>query len=82
MTTERCLGVEQDLTDAPCDHLGLRLEGDQESLLIPLPDILVSRQAQLDPRLKLRLLQEKTSTCKIRFGSRWLSTALSIPLMT
>jgi integrase/recombinase XerD len=25
-TTERYLGVEQDLTDAPCDHLGLQLE--------------------------------------------------------
>ena len=25
-TTERYLGVRQDLTDAPCDHLGLRLE--------------------------------------------------------
>ena len=25
-TTERYLGLEQDLTDAPCDHLGLRLE--------------------------------------------------------
>ena len=24
--TERFLGVEQDLTDAPCDRLGLRLE--------------------------------------------------------
>jgi integrase len=24
-TTERYLGVEQDLTDPPCDHLGLRL---------------------------------------------------------
>jgi integrase len=24
-TTERCLGVEQDLTDAPCNRLGLRL---------------------------------------------------------
>jgi hypothetical protein len=24
-TTERHLGVEQDLTDAPCDRLGLRL---------------------------------------------------------
>jgi len=24
-TTERYLGVEQDLSDAPCDHLGLRL---------------------------------------------------------
>jgi integrase len=24
-TTESYLGVEQDLTDAPCDHLGLRL---------------------------------------------------------
>jgi site-specific recombinase XerD len=24
-TTERYLGVEQNLTDAPCDHLGLRL---------------------------------------------------------
>lgn len=24
-TTERYLGVEQDITDAPCDHLGLRL---------------------------------------------------------
>ncbi len=24
-TTERHLGTEQDLTDAPCDHLGLRL---------------------------------------------------------
>ncbi len=27
-TTERYLGTEQDLTDAPCDHLGLRLIGD------------------------------------------------------
>jgi site-specific recombinase XerD len=26
-TTEKYLGVEQDLTDAPCDHLGLRLSG-------------------------------------------------------
>jgi integrase len=26
-TTEDYLGVEQDLTDAPCDHLGLRLSG-------------------------------------------------------
>lgn len=26
-TTENYLGVEQDLTDAPCDHLGLRLGG-------------------------------------------------------
>lgn len=26
-TTEVYLGVQQDLTDAPCDHLGLRLEG-------------------------------------------------------
>lgn len=26
MTTERYLGVSQDLTDAPCDHLGLRVE--------------------------------------------------------
>jgi site-specific recombinase XerD len=26
-TTEEYLGVEQDLTDAPCDHLGLRLSG-------------------------------------------------------
>lgn len=25
LTTERYLGVKQDLTDAPCDHLGLRL---------------------------------------------------------
>ena len=25
-TTERYLGLEQDLTDAPCDHLGLLLE--------------------------------------------------------
>ena len=24
-TTERYLGIEQDLTDAPCDHLGIRL---------------------------------------------------------
>jgi integrase len=24
-TTERYLGVEQDLADAPCDHLGLQL---------------------------------------------------------
>ena len=23
-TTERYLGIEQDLSDAPCDHLGLR----------------------------------------------------------
>jgi site-specific recombinase XerD len=28
MTTERYLGVIQDLTDAPCDHLGLRLSAD------------------------------------------------------
>jgi integrase len=27
MTTERYLGVRQDLTDAPCDRLGLRLAG-------------------------------------------------------
>jgi integrase len=26
MTTERYLGVRQDLQDAPCDHLGLRLQ--------------------------------------------------------
>lgn len=26
-TTERYLGVQQDLTDAPCDHLGLKLSG-------------------------------------------------------
>lgn len=26
-TTESYLGVEQDLTDAPCDHLGLKLKG-------------------------------------------------------
>jgi len=26
-TTEKYLGVEQDLTDAPCDHLGLRISG-------------------------------------------------------
>lgn len=26
-TTEEYLGIEQDLTDAPCDHLGLRLSG-------------------------------------------------------
>ena len=25
-TTERYLGIEQDLTNAPCDHLGLKLE--------------------------------------------------------
>jgi integrase len=25
VTTERYLGVQQDLTDAPCDHLGLKL---------------------------------------------------------
>jgi site-specific recombinase XerD len=25
LTTEKYLGVEQDLTDAPCDHLGLRI---------------------------------------------------------
>jgi integrase len=24
-TTERYLGVEQDLTDAPCDHIGIRM---------------------------------------------------------
>jgi integrase len=24
-TTERCLGIEQNLTDAPCDHLGIRV---------------------------------------------------------
>jgi hypothetical protein len=27
-TTEWYLGVEQDLTDAPCDHLGIRVRGD------------------------------------------------------
>lgn len=27
-TTERYLGVRQDLTDAPCDHLGLQVGGD------------------------------------------------------
>jgi integrase len=27
LTTERYLGVKQDLTDAPCDHLGLNLTG-------------------------------------------------------
>lgn len=27
-TTERYLGVQQDLTDAPCDHLGIRLAGE------------------------------------------------------
>jgi integrase len=26
-TTEKYIGVEQDLTDAPCDHLGLRIHG-------------------------------------------------------
>jgi integrase len=26
-TTERYLGVRQDLTDAPCDRLGLKLSG-------------------------------------------------------
>lgn len=26
-TTEKYLGVEQDLTDAPCDHLGLKITG-------------------------------------------------------
>ncbi len=26
-TTERYLGVDQNLTDAPCDRLGLRMEG-------------------------------------------------------
>lgn len=30
-TTERYLGVEQDLTDAPCDHLGLRVKGEQNN---------------------------------------------------
>jgi integrase len=24
-TTEKYLGIEQDLTDAPCDHLGLKI---------------------------------------------------------
>jgi integrase len=28
-TTERYLGVRQDLADAPCDHLGLTIEGPQ-----------------------------------------------------
>jgi site-specific recombinase XerD len=28
-TTERYLGVEQDLTHAPCDHLGIRVRGDR-----------------------------------------------------
>lgn len=31
-TTERYLGLEQDLTDAPCDRLGLRLEYEQGEL--------------------------------------------------
>ena len=26
LTTERYLGVRQSLTDAPCDHLGIKLE--------------------------------------------------------
>jgi len=26
-TTERYLRVQQDLTDAPCDHLGIRVQG-------------------------------------------------------
>ena len=26
-TTERYLGVAQNLTDAPCDHLGVRVQG-------------------------------------------------------
>ena len=30
-TTERYLGVQQDLTDAPCDHLGLKLSGSGEN---------------------------------------------------
>jgi integrase len=29
-TTERYLGVRQDLTDAPCDHLGLKLSSSTE----------------------------------------------------
>lgn len=29
-TTERYLGIEQDLTDAPCDRLGLRLEEEKQ----------------------------------------------------
>jgi integrase len=28
LTTERYLGVRQDLNDAPCDHLGLAVQGD------------------------------------------------------
>ena len=28
-TTERYLGVQQDLTDAPCDHLGIRVRSDR-----------------------------------------------------
>ena len=28
LTTERYLGVRQDLNDAPCDHLGLDVQGD------------------------------------------------------
>jgi len=28
VTTERYLGVRQDLHDAPCDHLGIRISGD------------------------------------------------------
>jgi integrase len=30
-TTERYLGIEQDLTDAPCDHLGIRAGGNRRS---------------------------------------------------
>ena len=28
LTTERYLGVRQDLNDAPCDHLRLEVQGD------------------------------------------------------
>lgn len=41
-TTERYLGVEQDLTDAPCDHLGIRVGGSRRgrsrSMLFRMPE--------------------------------------------
>jgi integrase len=33
-TTERYLGVEQDLTDAPCDHLGLKVKSGEPNAKI------------------------------------------------
>ena len=34
-TTERYLGVHQDLQDAPCDRLGIRLGSEERNEIVP-----------------------------------------------